>query len=153
MKWLLRTPRISDQPRCAVVRTATVQLRTAPTHMCMRPHSYLCPKRAHFLVQISLIFKIVSKVKGIGIKNGHLRSPAPLENQAWERVRTTPEKYGRGCSLPRIRRHLSNSKEYSTIFLYNFPIQDADTPNHRIFEPRADKQTPMMPQASQKKDE
>ena len=30
------------------------------------------------------------------------------------------------------------------IFLYNFPIQDADdTPNHRIFEPRADKQTPM----------
>ena len=35
-------------------------------------------------------------------------------------------------------------KEYSTIFLYNFPIQDADdTPNHRIFEPRADKQTPM----------
>ena len=35
-------------------------------------------------------------------------------------------------------------KEYSTIFLYNFPIQDADTPNHRIFEPRADKQTPMM---------
>ena len=35
-------------------------------------------------------------------------------------------------------------KEYSTIFLYNFTIQDADdTPNHRIFEPRADKQTPM----------
>ena len=44
-------------------------------------------------------------------------------------------------------------KEYSTIFLYNFPIQDADTPNHRIFEPRVDKQIPMMPQAPQKNDE
>ena len=44
------------------------------------------------------------KVKEIGVKNwarviASVRSPVPLENQAQERVRTTPKSYGRGCSL------------------------------------------------------
>ena len=48
------------------------------------------------------------------------------------------------CGLSILEFAVTCQKEYSTIFLYNFTIQDADdTPNHRIFEPRADKQTPM----------